>query len=114
MGKNANSVDGPDGRVYHYACADYLGYLEGQEVDPEEPVPPLTDNGKMQALEILYGLYPATNTYRHGDRLDAIEEATGWERQHGEHKARIATLVAAHGKQLWFPRARWRLAAQVD
>jgi len=112
--KTTTPVDGPDGRKYCAACAKYLGYLPHQNVDPEELLEPETDNGVLQALEILYGLYPAPNSYKFGERLDAIEDALGRPHSQGKPNERVAALKAEYGKRLWFSRARWRLAAQVD
>ena len=37
---------GPDGRVYHDACAGFLGYLPGQPVDILAPYQAVTVNGE--------------------------------------------------------------------
>ena len=105
---------GPDGRVYHDACAGFLGYLPGQPVDILAPYQAVTVNGKIHALEILYGIYRVPDIRRYGDRLDAIEDAAGRARSEGSTRARVQSLSAEHGERLHFPRILWRLAAQLD
>jgi len=111
---DAVKVLGPDGRVYHDACARYLGYLPGQQLDILAPYPTTTVNGQIHALGIMFGIYRVPDIQNYGDRLDAVETAAGRERSEGTAGERVKALQAEYGDRLNLPRVFWRLAAQLD
>jgi hypothetical protein len=104
----------PDGLTYCQACTNFLGYLQGQQVDIFAPYKASTLNGRIHALEIVFGIYHVENVRRYGDRLDAIERAAGRSPSTGSPEERLAPFEAEYGERLHFPRIFWRLAAQLN
>jgi hypothetical protein len=110
---DAVKVFAPDGAVLYDACANFLGYLPGQQLDAGKRVKCQTLNGRIHALEILVEIYRVPNVQRHHERLDDVEDATGLPRSEGDTRARLKVLEVAYGDRVRFPIALWRLAAML-
>lgn len=110
---NADKRLGPDGAVLHEACAEFLGYLEGQQLDASKASPAGTQNGRIHSLEIVAGIYRVPQIRDYAGRLDEVERRLKLPRTGGDTESRLASLEALYGERLHFPLALWRLAAML-